>query len=498
MEKGKKKLRFSIRWKAVTMIVALSVVVMEIAVAYFAIIVNKLNRETYMNITKDIAASAAKVVDVDAFNEVKGKVKTVIDGSTKGYPNYEDNSEEEVEEYLTQFESLSEDASYVANFNKNLTILQDLQDANVDFVDCIYLTYIDKDRGLFVYLIDAAEEDACPAGLLDPVFEFNQYIYDHPKDGFKPYITDTSMYGWLITAGSPIFEADGETVAGYAMADVSMYTVRKSQATAIVKMFLYMLATIVLIVALGVVWVSLWMINPLKKVKNLAESYDGSDPKGTHERFESFKNKSADEIDDLTESIKTMEKDVYDRFNALVDTNRQLLVSKEETKKMSILANQDGLTGVHNKISYNSEVERIEKQIADKEEVEFAIVMVDLNYLKDINDVFGHDDGDMAIIKTCSLVCEIFSLSPVYRIGGDEFVAICRGKDYAKISQLVSTFKKRIAEISGGSEIHDSKHISAAIGYSLFDKKSDKCVNDVFKRADKAMYENKREMKNAK
>ena len=47
-------------------------------------------------------------------------------------------------------------------------------------------------------------------------------------------------------------------------------------------------------------------------------------------------------------------------------------------------------------------------------------------------------------------------------------------------------------------EIHDSNHISAAIGYSIFDKSKDKCVNDVFKRADKAMYENKREIKKDK
>ena len=497
MEKKKRKIRFPIRWKAITMIVALAVIVMEIAVGYHAIMVNKLNKNTYMKITKDIAASAAKVVDVDNFKTVKEKVKTIVDSSST-HPNYEDNSEDEVEAYLVQFESLESDETYKDAFNVNLDILRDLQDANEDFVDCIYLTYIDKDKGLFVYLIDAAEEDACPAGMLDPVFDFNTYIYENPTRGFDPYITNTDIYGWLITAGSPIFDADGQTVIGYAMADISMYNVRKTQASSILKMFSYMLATMVLIIALGVVWVSLWMIRPLKKLTEISKSYDASDPKGTHERFQSFKNKSNDEITDLTESIQMMEKDVYDRFNALVDTNRQLISSKEETKKMAILANQDGLTGVHNKVSYNSEVSRIDKQIADNEEIQFAVVMIDLNYLKDVNDVFGHDEGDMAIINLTKIVCDVFTLSPVYRVGGDEFVVICRGKDYSRISQLVSTFKKRIEETSKGTKIHDGTHISAAIGYSSFDKSSDKGVNDVFKRADKAMYENKREIKEDK
>jgi len=208
--------------------------------------------------------------------------------------------------------------------------------------------------------------------------------------------------------------------------------------------------------------------------------------------------KSNDEIKDLSDSLKLMEKDVYDRFNALVDTNRQLLTSKEETKKMMILANQDGLTGVHNKVAYNSEVERIDNQIKDKEETPFAVVMVDLNYLKEVNDVYGHDEGDMALIKLVSMICEVFSLSPVYRVGGDEFVAICRGKDYQRLERLIESFKKMTEESTKGSDVHDSKHISAAVGYSLFDKNKDKSVNDVFKRADKAMYENKREMKGEK
>ena len=495
MEKKKRKLRYPIRWKAITMIVALAVIVIEISVAYFAIMTSKSNREVYSNVAKDVAASVAEVVDVNEFKTVKSKVSAIVEASeTK--PIADECTEDEFDAYISQFDVLQEDAEYVAAFNSSVEYLRKIQDANIDFVDCIYLTYVDYNNRLFVYLIDAAEEDACPAGCLDPIYEVNERIFEDPKIGFPPYITNTDLYGWLITAGSPIME--GDNVLGYAMCDVSMYTVRKSQAFNIVKMFLYMLASLVVIGVLGVVWVSLWMIRPLKRVTELAKSYDATDPKGTHDRFQAFENKTADEITDLTDSLKLMEKDVYDRFNALVDTNRQLLSSKEETKKMAILANQDGLTGVHNKVAYNSEVARIEKQIADKEEIAFAVVMVDLNYLKDVNDVFGHDEGDMAIINLTKIVCEIFTLSPVYRVGGDEFVVICRGKDYSRISHLVSHFKKKIEESSKGSEVHDSKHISAAIGYSSFDKAKDKSVNDVFKRADKAMYENKREIKEGK
>ena len=495
MEKAKRKFRFPIRWKAITMIVALAVVIIEVAVAYYSIMISKLNRETYSAVAKDISASVAEVVDVEDFKYIKSKVSAVVDASIT-HPIAEECTEEEFDAYIVQFESLKSDATYVAKFDKTVNYLSKIQTANVDFVDCIYLIYLDVPNRLFVYLVDAAEEDACPAGCLDPIYDFNEGVLDDPTIGFPPYITKTERYGWLITAGSPIY--DGETVVGYAMADISMYTVRERQANSIVRLFFYMLASLFLVGVLGVVWVSLWMIKPLKKVTNLSLSYNSDDPKGTHQRFQSFENHTHDEITDLTDSIKTMEHDVYDRFNALLDTNKQLLSSREETKKMAILANQDGLTGVHNKVAYNSEVGRINKEIKDKEKLSFAVVMIDLNYLKEVNDTYGHDTGDIALIRLTSLICDIFSYSPVYRIGGDEFVVICRGKDYQRITNLVLAFKKKIDESMDGKGIHDGDHISAAIGYAIYDEKIDKTVDNVFKRADKAMYENKREMKKEK
>ena len=495
MDKKKRKFRFPIRWKAITMIVALAVVIIEVAVAYYSIMISKLNRETYSMVAKDTAAGVAHIVDVEDFKYVKEKVKAIVDASeTK--PIAEEATEEEFNNYIVQFDVLKDDPVYVAKFNTNLEILRKQQTANIDFVDCIYLTYVDSANHIFVYLIDAAEEGACPAGCIDPIYEMNEGIYTHPEDGFKPYVTKTELYGWLITAGSPIY--DGEEIVGFAMVDVSMYTVRERQASSIVRLFFYMLASLFLVGVLGVVWVSLWMIKPLKKLTDLSLSYNSDDPKGTHQRFQAFENHSHDEITDLTDSIKLMEHDVYDRFNALLDTNKQLLSSREETKKMAILANQDGLTGVHNKVAYNSEVERINKEIKDKEELNFAVVMIDLNYLKEVNDTFGHDTGDVALIRLASMICSVFAYSPVYRVGGDEFVVICRGKDYQKITNLILSFKKKIDESMDGTGLHDGEHISAAIGYAIFDEKIDKTVDNVFKRADKAMYENKREIKGEK
>ena len=55
---------------------------------------------------------------------------------------------------------------------------------------------------------------------------------------------------------------------------------------------------------------------------------------------------------------------------------------------------------------------------------------IDLNNLKTINDTYGHDKGNIAIMKLANMICEVFSKSPVFRIGGDEFAVILFKKDY--------------------------------------------------------------------
>ena len=491
MKNAKKKLRYSIRLKAITMIVVLALIIIEIAVAYYSIMMNKVNQETYRRVAKDISASAALTVEVEDVKYLKGLVDPRVEASeTK--PLAESSTQEELDAYYVQFADIENDAK----FKNTKEFLGKFVTTNADFLECLYIQYAHKDdlHEFVVYLVDTDEtETACKPGYLDPIHDDAKSMLTNPKGQIEAHVIKTDRYGWLMTAGTPIM--DGENVVAYVMADISMASIRSRQSSSILRLFIYMLTTLILLGIVGTVWVSLWMIRPLKKLISATQEYDSDDPKGTHEKIQALNIKTRDEIGDLSESFKAMEQDVYERYTELLETNHQLIASREETKKMEMLANQDGLTGVHNKIAYNSEVKRINKQIEDGEKVNFAIVMVDLNYLKDTNDSFGHDTGDVALIKLASVICDIFKLSPVYRVGGDEFVVICRGKDYQKVDQHVIELKRLIAKSIKNKDAHDAENISAAVGYSSFNLKTDKVVDDVFKRADRAMYENKHEIK---
>lgn len=156
-------------------------------------------------------------------------------------------------------------------------------------------------------------------------------------------------------------------------------------------------------------------------------------------------------------------------------------------------ANKDPLTGVKNMTAYTEAVGELTAKIAAKEELEFAIVMCDVNKLKLVNDNFGHDMGDCYIRNCCKLICQTYSHSPVYRIGGDEFAVILTGEDYKNRNTLIDDLGARLVEADKFDRIQDGK-ARMAVGMAIYNSYSDFSVANVTKRADESMYSNKRMM----
>jgi diguanylate cyclase (GGDEF)-like protein len=237
------------------------------------------------------------------------------------------------------------------------------------------------------------------------------------------------------------------------------------------------------------------LVRPVKALTKAANSYEVDDPQKTHEIFQALHPYTHDELADLAESMKRMEHDVHTKIDELTAMNEALRASKQETVKMTELANKDALTGVRNKVAYDHAVEFINKAIEDGNVEPFGVAMIDLNDLKKINDKYGHINGDVALVKLSKLICETFAHSPIFRIGGDEFVVLLRQGDFAEIKKLVASFNKAIKEASGDESLAPAERISAAIGVSSYDREKDNKVEDIFRRADSAMYEKKRAMK---
>ena len=211
-------------------------------------------------------------------------------------------------------------------------------------------------------------------------------------------------------------------------------------------------------------------------------------------KFASVDIKTGDEIEKLLNAMKQTEKDLNKYFSNMLQAKEELRFTKEEVENMNRIANIDALTGVRNKRAYNKETERLDECI-EQGEAMFGLVMVDMNHLKNINDNFGHEKGDLAIRKLCSIICTSFSHSPVFRIGGDEFVVILEKEQYTNRQKLIITLKDSLLKNYLDDSVPPWERISAATGYAVYERSKDRTVEDVFKKADVAMYKNKKEMK---
>ncbi|WP_036609953.1 EAL domain-containing protein [Oribacterium sp. P6A1] len=176
------------------------------------------------------------------------------------------------------------------------------------------------------------------------------------------------------------------------------------------------------------------------------------------------------------------------------DVTDAMRIKREYLERLAQFQNKaqiDALTGIKNKNAYQEKESIMNHMIIDKRQPDFAITILDMNDLKKINDTKGHRVGDECICEACNIICRTFRNSEVFRVGGDEFVAVSQGKDYEDIERLLAV----IAAHNEEALFNDG--IVIACGMSRFKNDKDFCVADVFNRADRRMYKNKNELKNS-
>lgn len=165
----------------------------------------------------------------------------------------------------------------------------------------------------------------------------------------------------------------------------------------------------------------------------------------------------------------------------------------EEQEREINSANQkayrDGLTGVKNKLAYIESLRLLEIESKTTSFEGYGVVVFDLNGLKIVNDTMGHEAGDELLKNACRLICEHYKHSPVYRIGGDEFVVILKGSDFENREEIKNQFDNLI-----DANNREGKVVVSS-GMAVFDSKLDESYTEVFIRADKEMYDRKQALK---
>lgn len=167
-----------------------------------------------------------------------------------------------------------------------------------------------------------------------------------------------------------------------------------------------------------------------------------------------------------------------------------ILVTVQFVKAIVKLAYTDSLTGLGNKTAYVERLEGINKRIINKEAVDFAVIVTDINDLKKVNDNYGHELGDMLIQDAAAVLKKVWKKDS-YRIGGDEFAVILQNADNDKLEHYKQLFEKEI-EASIALNAREKFTLQMAIGMTIYNPEIDAEYIDVFRRADAAMYEDKK------
>lgn len=164
--------------------------------------------------------------------------------------------------------------------------------------------------------------------------------------------------------------------------------------------------------------------------------------------------------------------------------------TKEYIEYIQDMAKKDGLTGLRNKSDYIRYVEQLKKEhgIYDRS---YAVVIFDVNNLKLVNDNYGHEKGDELLLLASRTICTYFSHSPVFRVGGDEFVAIIDGRDYDNWKDILKDFQKAMEATKDCDDVMNVCIASGAADYTEADS-----YDVIFAVADQRMYENKKYLKN--
>jgi diguanylate cyclase (GGDEF)-like protein len=162
---------------------------------------------------------------------------------------------------------------------------------------------------------------------------------------------------------------------------------------------------------------------------------------------------------------------------------------ERESELLHKIAYTDNLTKLGNRYA----LERDTKQLPLES---ISIISLDLNYLKYTNDTFGHFGGDVLLKAAAECISSVYD--KVYRVGGDEFIALLNDTDTQTLDSLSEKLRENVAvfnrERTSFKEFADSENfvLSIAAGYATY-QAQDITYEQIMNRADEQMYQTKKE-----
>lgn len=441
----------------------------------------------YKNLSLNTAINFASFVDGDYLKKLNDAVMT------DEYMELRDAAEEADDEDMIR-EYLESKGLWDEYDSTRSFLIQYLR--NMDDIEYLYIMKLgEAGTNEDVYLIDDDENPLYVTGST----EEDYLAVDGTTGMVMPAISNTD-WGWLCSAYAPVFDGKGHLVC-HIGCDVSMEEVMASRNRALLYDLLGSAAFTILVMLLAFNYTKQTVIKPLGRITVSMGQFSPS-PGADYEKSGviDLSIRNNDEISDIYHAIQSMQKRIVDYIKDIVtiqkekeNAEKDIKLKEKEIGKISKDAYRDALTHVGSKIAYTKKIAEMNTALQSNRKA-FAIVMIDVNFLKKINDRYGHAAGDSYLTGCCGIICNIYKHSPVFRIGGDEFVAILTGGDYANREERLHELKTAFEQSYAKADVDPWLRYSAAFGMAELTA-DDESVESVYERADKEMYKEKTRFK---
>lgn len=321
-----------------------------------------------------------------------------------------------------------------------------------------------------------------------------QYMARMDHDPTVTYFHNDTGFGNIYTAIRPIFNSRGEPVA-VLCGDILVDNINAAAARYATAAGAAALLACALVLLLHNSWYGRRIVEPIKRLKAASAAFvekcRGSDDISLM-TMDDPDIHTGDEIEELSRSVVSMVGDVRSYAESVLSKEKELRSLKASVDRLDALAYRDSMTGAWNKAAYVTVASRLDWDILAGNAA-FALVMADLNYLKRVNDKYGHDKGDLYLRRMHEIVQAGFPNSPVFRVGGDEFVVVVQDDDLRHCQELLDSVKKVMHLTQVNKRLEPWEQISVSFGCAYY-QADDENAEAVFRRADAAMYEEKKRM----
>lgn len=177
--------------------------------------------------------------------------------------------------------------------------------------------------------------------------------------------------------------------------------------------------------------------------------------------------------------------DYLDNWGMVQVALTDITARKKAEKYLEYLGKHDVLTKLYNRSFYTTEINRLQRN----RQRPVSCIFMDMNSLKAINDSLGHDAGDSVLQRIGNVLNQLVQQTPysACRIGGDEFVVLLPGADEAALQNCLQSLEELLLV---DNQFYSSQPILLSIGSAT--NQDGESMEDMLKRADMAMYQNKR------